>query len=68
MGEKSCEQSYNFNFKIGTATGVALPKQFATSRRRPERASDGCKIVRSVSRFCSNYPGFTHRRRIANDL
>ena len=41
---------------------------FATSRRRPESASDGGIIVRSVSRFCSNYPGFTHRRRIANDF
>jgi len=53
---------------IGTAMGVAMPNKFATSRRRPESASDGCKIVRTVSRFCSNYPGFTHRRRIANDL
>ena len=54
--------------KIGTTTGVAMPKIFATSRRRPESAFDGCKIVRSVSRFCLNYPGFTHRRGIANDL
>ena len=38
--------------KLGTATGVAMPKKSATSRRRPESASDGCKIVRSVSRFC----------------
>jgi len=54
--------------KIRTTTGVAMPKIFATSRRRPESAFDGCKIVRSVSRFCLNYPGFTHRRGIANDL
>ena len=54
--------------KIWTATGVAMPKYFATSRRRPESASDWCKIVRFVSRFCPNYTGFTHRRRIANDL
>ena len=38
--------------KLGTATGVAMPKKSATTRRRPEGASDGCKIVRSVSRFC----------------
>jgi len=33
-----------------------------------QSASDGCKIVRSASRFCSNFSGFTHRRRIATDL
>jgi len=37
--------------------GVAMPKKFATRHRRQESASDGCKIVRFVSRFCSNYPG-----------
>jgi len=68
MGETSCEQSYNFNFKDWDRDGCGDAETNATSRRRPESASDGCKIVRSVSRFCSNYPGFTHRRRIANDL
>ena len=68
MGEKSCEQSYNLILKIGTATGVAMSKNIATSLRRPKSASDGCKIVRSVSRFCSNYPGLTNGRLIANDL
>ena len=47
--------------KLMTATGVAMPKKSATSRMRPESASDGCKIVRSV------FPGFNHRRRIATD-
>jgi len=45
--------------KIGTATGVAMPKKFATSRRRPESASAGCKFVRSVSAF---NPSPTHRK------
>jgi len=62
MVEKSCEHRTILISKIGTATGAAMPKPFATSRRRPESASDGCKIVRSVSRFCSNYPRFTHRK------
>jgi len=57
MGEKSCEHRTILLSNIGTATGVAMPKKFATSRRRQESASDGCKIVRSVSIFCSNYPG-----------
>jgi len=67
MVEKSSNRTILIS-KIGTETGVAMPNKFAASRRRPESASDGCKMVRSVSRFCSNYPGFTHRRRIANDL
>jgi len=61
MGEKSINRTILIS-KIGTAMGVAMPKKFATSRRRPESASDGCKIVRSVSRFCSNYLGFTYRK------
>ena len=38
--------------KLGTATGVVMPKKSATSCRRLESASDGCKIKRYVSRFC----------------
>ena len=38
--------------KIGTATGVAMPKKFATSRRRPESASDGCKNVKGKANMC----------------
>ena len=52
MGEKSCEQSYNFKFKDGDRDGCGDDKKtIATIRRRPESASDGCKLVRSVSIF-----------------
>ena len=34
---------------VGTATGVAMPKKIAISRRRPEGAPDGCKIVGDLS-------------------
>jgi len=60
MGKKFASNRTILISKIGTPTGVAMPKNFATRRRRQESASDGCKIVRSVSRFCSNYPGFTN--------
>jgi len=68
MGENLASNRTILISKIGTATGVAMPKQIATSRRRPESASDGWKNVRSVSGFCSNNPGFTHRRRITKYL
>ena len=68
MGENLASNRQILSSKIGTATGVAMPKKTATSRRRPDSATDGCKIVRSIARFCSNFPGFTHRRRVATDL
>jgi len=66
MGEKFCEHSYNFNCKDWDRDGCGDASKICD---KPHASGERLRRVQTRE-ICLNifYPGFTHRRCIANDL